>query len=548
MPRLKPFSFLTILLFSVLTTAARAEEDWSTKRHQLLPEQWHQYVLHDQMCQIWDRKNEISSVSRRDIINLNEYWVPKESVRIIRSLFSEEALKLFTTSEGYIRILVPDFGDEHVIHNFFRSIRDKMGDVKRRWLAYRLQGHASYMAWAEDFDPEKQTPLILKIEIPEGEDKKTKDYSFNGEELGVQALNTQKILEQLKQDQPFLDLKYFPEPLAVTYRGNNFSYSFSVREMPDPKIYNQENLRLLPLHGVLGSMLPAQFARQRKTREYDWLNQYAFQIGKYLGYLNFVAGVWPIMHTQNAAAVVDMKEGVLPDFVFKDLADTLVHPLVWALKGYSTSIPKKNTPLLISMDRVEGEPAYNDPVVLYGKYISQAITGTQDGINWTTQGLRGFFLGILDGAGLNISDLPMETQVLLKQFKTDEYSKDLVIKHGSQEFSETYADFYAIFRDIYKRVMHKMLLQRLQQDPNDLLEDQAQLAKIFAAKVKKGQVQWRLPRDASKYPLLKRDRLRYLQSMQGIVAYNSVTMDPLGLAIEYTDCEGLLKMDDDLKP
>jgi len=534
-------TFILFLLLFVASPLRALEnyEDWNKRFLSIMPEYWHQYILYDQLCQIWERRSEISSMSRRTVITMHEFWVKKSDVKIIKSLRSEKALSMFTTSDGDIRILVPDYGDRVWIYNYFENIRKKLGEVKRRWVGYRLQGHGSYMIWADDFTQD-QTPLILKVEIPEPGDKST----HNHEDAGLQAVNTERAIESLQQNQPHLEIPYFPEPLAITYYGEGFNYSVSVREMPDAKFYVGEDLHLLPTHGLVGSILPAQFSRKKNVRETQWFqNEYSSKLGEFVGYLNFVLGLFPVLHTQNAATAVNMKLGSIHKFMFKDLADTLVHPLIWALRGYSVPISKKNRPFIQSKDLLEETEAYKDPAMFHAMYINQSITNNHEGTTYRVTDLLAFFKNVMVAADLEIKDLSEDSQKRLERFAKNENDDNSKVKYGKKELDYLQAECFLIFRDIYKLALRKMLIARLNQNENELLPDQVPLEKVFLKKLDKGDVQWAFPRNGGKFSRLKQlvnKRLRYLNTAQGIIVYDEKEMEPLGLAIEYSDCEGKL--------
>lgn len=534
-------SFIFILM--IFASLVQADDvDLETKLCQALPQYWFDYTQYDQICQTWERRSEISDMSRRDPTIFNEYWVKKSDTEILQSFKAEKTLAQFTAQNGYIRILVPIYASATHESDFYDKIRKNLGEIKRRWVGYRLQGHSSYLVWAEDF-PQDAEPLILKIEAPE---YKSKTNSYNGANAAAQALNMQKMLERLAQEQPNLSLAYYPEPLAITAHLDKQTYTFSVRTMPKKELWDLPDVKFFPLHGLLGSHHPAQFAREAGKRPREWYKvTFAKQFGKFLGYHFFVTGIWPIMHAQNAGVAANMRDGSIPQFFMKDLADMYVNPLVWSLNGYSLQIPSKNTPLIISKDRVEGDASFNDPIVMVERYILQAVTGNFWGDTWGANSVSVFAEGIMEEAGIKAEELSESSQKLLKDLPKDTSNKEVTAEYGKLEVTGLHAEFHKLFENIYEVSMRKLLIRKLLVlEQEHELVDIPKLKKKFYEKISKDQIQWVRPRSRGVFLKMNRteaDRLLYFETAQGIVVYDRIEMQPLGLALSYSrDCEGQL--------
>lgn len=536
-------ALIFILALTMSWTDLSADDDKS-KSHQMLPEYWHNYILTEQLHQPMERINQIYGPEIRTTITFHEYWVPADNTEVVAS--SDLNLLEESVTKNKVRILVPAESTlSYVEHSYYQSLVAELGEPFRKWIGYRMQGHSSYMIWPKGQD-QKNLPLFIKVESPQKLPTKksvvidgvvTAKEEFavsNGYKAAQEAVGIDSFINKVSRENPSLNLKFWAEPLAVTYYGRKESFTFSMRTLPERKHWDQEGLLLLPLHGFLGSPWPAKFARSANLEEYEWYNEYAKELAKYFVHLNFKAGIWPAAHTQNLTIVIDTKKNKIKDFIFKDLSDTLVSPLILALNDIGTLIPADSAVKILSKDWLEGTSAQLNPASYHLDYSSSSLTGFFKADNWRLTSLYTFFDTMMKEFNIDPSRLTPKVKLILDRIKSGQY-QSLTITYGQKTHTGTDAAYFILFEEIYKLALQDMLIKKLKSMDAELVVTQAQLKELFDKSLAERHIQWAWSDSRSHYSKRsKQNAVKYLVTKQGVLAYDAKTFSPIGIELSQT--------------
>lgn len=507
-----------------------------------LSDYWKEYLRLEQECQVWFRHD--NYYHYRGAIVFYEYWQPQEKFTVSATP-GAELLQTFTPKQGFYRVLVPSTSTNgHHECDFYQELNKKLGMHRKKWIGYRIVGHASYLLFPTE-ESQGEGPLLIKVEVP-GEKDDLGRY-FNSEDSARQAVATNTHLEQLQREYPELNVNFWPEPLAFIYHDKEISYTFSLRQLPPRHLWKKRSLRLFPTNGFLGSNWPEELAGSYSKKK-DWLkSHYGPKLAHLFVNVFFKAGVWPALHTQNSSVVVDTHRKTLQEIIFKDLSDTLVHPLIQILQGVYVPYSRDDRPSILGVDIVEGTDVAIYPEYFLLNYFSQSLKYFNPGFGADRdfENYYLFFKTVMELLSIRPSDLTVAGKkalvTLQKNFSIEEdlnftvprsIYKILIYKKQAPRYVSIFKIFLQLMHEIYKINLHRMLVARLSAEENELLPPQDRLLVKFSKAAEREQVQWAYPDYKTQYKdLMAMGQVSYLFTAHGVLAYDHKNLQPLGLEL-----------------
>lgn len=479
-------------------------------------------------------------LSERDIVKVWHVDVPADKVETVESQFLDEGMKK--------RVFIEKGGEKFVRFFFVEHPRSAeqlktlealkgMGyqAEQKLWGAF-VQSHSTFFVW----DPEKPDgdPFFMKARFLDGD--------YNGFEAAKIAVNQNDIVEKVLHEANDPMLRMFPERFGAQLKDLKLEYSYSLRSAQASGPPVDKDVRLIPLHGLLGSdRLIAAYAKKMNLTPREWIErEYLSKLAKFSARAQYKHGLYFVAHSQNLLVNVNQRTGEIDSFVARDMTDVLFDAYARLRQGRPSHVESGwvsaihdffiDNPLAV-------ESGWHQAI-----YLMQSVASNEKGTkNFGPDAVR-FLLYLAEEAERELGHsirLSPEGQDALKELEKMDGTeaptfrqklahwwegKKLVRKGNSRSRAQIW--FARVAQDIYEQMLdHSQPLVW----PEHLAYDRASLRKLFDEKIEGERVAMLRP-GAKKRLEGRRFGLDYGFDGRGIYVFERKTGDMIAYAFDLT--------------
>ncbi len=279
---LRKFALLTLCLAQTILLAANPPP--------LSPE-WEEFVDSHQRNNV-ARRAPIPE-SERGTVKLYTFDVPVEAVEVTKSeyLNKDDAPFLFDPKRPKRAevIVLPD--KEHPLEMFIEKFGKR---PKQNLWARKIQGHASYFAWAAG-----RGPAVLKFKSV-----MSNGLAANSSQMARIAVHQSDYLEYVlsETEMRHRPIGFFPERAAINFSLGREDYATVYRSLN--AVGFQHDFRTMRMRSIHAAVADHAFLEEMaklagETVEARFENDYLPFVAERIAELMYIAGVIPAGHTQN---------------------------------------------------------------------------------------------------------------------------------------------------------------------------------------------------------------------------------------------------------